>query len=268
MSRRVIILGASNVRLGLRTILRTASELLPSPLDVYVACGFGRSYGIPTWIPFRSLPGIASSGLWEAIDARTPLTTAPSQLDPPPVGLITDVGNDLLYGVPVHQVLKWVDDAADRLVRQDARVVVTLPPVERVRRLSRTQFIAMRSVMFPESRLELGEMWEQVDQLTAGLTEIARTRSAHLIAPPMEWYGVDPIHIRASKSKTAWKLILTPWTMCDDALPHIESPSANARSGQPGFLWTPRSERRRVFGRNRVTPQPCFESDRLRISLY
>ena len=83
---RVILLGASNLRLGLGTILRVLTSHFDRPLTAFVACGFGRSYGQWTWAPFRGLPGIADCALWDALD------DAPSR----PLALITDIGNDLL----------------------------------------------------------------------------------------------------------------------------------------------------------------------------
>ena len=58
-------------------------------------------------MPFlwRELPGIVECGLWDALAQRPPAPT---------VALLTDIGNDLLYDVPVPQIVSWVETCLDR----------------------------------------------------------------------------------------------------------------------------------------------------------
>src|SRR5712671_2746547 len=114
--RRVVLLGASNLTRGISTVIETAWSLLGSPLEVLAALGHGRSYGLSSRILGRELPGIRQSGLWEALAAAPRAETA---------ALVTDVGNDLLFGATVASILEWVSESLGRLAAVEARTVLT-----------------------------------------------------------------------------------------------------------------------------------------------
>ena len=79
--------------------------------------GLGRSYGQRSTVLGRSLPGITECGLWPALQHGSG----------PVHALITDVGNDVIYGVPVDRIVAWGSTCVDRL--HAARRMVTLPLV-------------------------------------------------------------------------------------------------------------------------------------------
>src|SRR5262249_46912085 len=85
--RRVVLLGASNLTLGIGTVLGSAANVWGSPLEVLAALGHGRSYGRATSVMGRQLPGIRECGLWPALGVDGQLPTA---------ALVTDIGNDVL----------------------------------------------------------------------------------------------------------------------------------------------------------------------------
>ena len=95
-ARRVVLLGASNLTKGIGTVVETACRTWGQPLEVHAALGHGRSYGRTTSLLGRQLPGILECGLWPALE-RTPGV--------PTAALVTDIGNDLLYGEPVGQIV-------------------------------------------------------------------------------------------------------------------------------------------------------------------
>ncbi|QDU54700.1 hypothetical protein Pan181_08830 [Aeoliella mucimassa] len=116
---RVILLGASNLRLISATLIATTRMAFSGPVEIFMANGFGRSYGVRSSIPFRSLPGIDECGLWEAVQRDNSLPT---------FALITDVGNDLVYGRKPDRVIEWVTNCVARLQAMDARMVTTELP--------------------------------------------------------------------------------------------------------------------------------------------
>src|SRR5262249_31136095 len=124
-TRRIVLLGASNLTRGISTVVETAQSILGQPLEVLTALGHGRSYGIDSRMLGRRLPGIIECGLWEA------LAGGPSR---PTMALLTDVGNDILYDVDVPQIVAWVDCAIDRLQSAEAQISVTLLPVAGIER--------------------------------------------------------------------------------------------------------------------------------------
>jgi hypothetical protein len=118
-------------------------------VEVLAALGHGRSYGARSQVVFRTLPGILDSGLWHELAARPHLATR---------ALVTDVGNDILYGFSPEQTLAWVAEALRRLSHVTNDIVVTDLPLVSIRRLSRLKFLAFRSILVPSCRLSLAQV--------------------------------------------------------------------------------------------------------------
>jgi hypothetical protein len=184
---RVIALGASNLTRGFGTVLGAARALLGEPLEVFAALGHGRSYGMRSTFCGRSLPGILGSGLFSAVEDAPAVKTR---------ALIMDIGNDILYGAPVPQILSWVDRSAERLLNLTDEVVVTDLPIASIEGLSRVHFMLLRSVIVPSCRLSLEVVQERSRELNAGIVALAHSRGLRLVHLREEWYRGDPIHIR------------------------------------------------------------------------
>jgi hypothetical protein len=201
---------------------------------VVAALGHGRSYGVPSSVPGRRLPGILECGLWQHLESSPRAATR---------GLVTDVGNDILYGFSARQVLEWVDEALLRLGRLTSDIVLTDLPLASIRRLSRLGFLAFRSVLVPSCRLSLDEVRAAAERVDAGLRELAEKRGVRFVHLDPTWYGLDPIHIRPSLWRSAWQTILGAG--CEG--------SGSAVEGLRLYLMSP--ERRWLFGVEQHTPQ-------------
>jgi hypothetical protein len=254
-SRRVVLLGASNLTGAIATILQTALQLWGRPLDVLTALGNGRSYGLrKSWLG-RELPGIHGCGLWEAWERRPPAPTA---------ALVTDIGNDLLYEVPVPEIVGWVEACLDRLQRADARVVLTALPLCNAARLSPRTFALIRSACFPRARLTLATLVDRAQDLDRRLRELARVRGLQLAEHRAEWYGLDPFHIRGRYWPAAWREILSPWSR---QAPVPAVPPASFRNWVYLRLLAP--ERRWLFGWEQRRSQPAGRlPDGTTVALY
>ena len=234
---RVVALGASNLTRGLGTVVATARAAWGPGVEVVAALGHGRSYGAHSRVVVRTLPGILQSGLWRKVES---LPVVPTR------GLITDVGNDILYGFSAQQTLTWVEEALGRLQSLTDDIVLTDLPLASIRRLSRAKFLAFRSIMVPSCRLPLDQIVERAERVNAGLAELAAARGVRFFHLNPDWYGFDPIHIRAAAWRTAWQEILG---------------SRVAGNGYRGsrvealrlFLMPP--ERQWLFGFERFSPQ-------------
>jgi hypothetical protein len=247
--RRAVLLGASNLRRDLRTVVETSRRMWGRPLEILAACGLGRSYGMRMPFLWRELPGIAECGLWQALASRPSAPTA---------ALVTDVGNDLLYDVPVPQIAAWVEACLDRLRQMGARVVLTPLPLCNVALLSRRRFLLLRSVLFPGCRLPYGTVMERALDLDRRLRLLAQRWGAVLVEHRAEWYGFDPIHIRRTRSTSAWSEILAPW-----------SEAVSQASARKIRLSSLVAERQWIFGRERHRPQPCCRlADGTTLALY
>lgn len=234
---RVVALGASNLTRGFQTVVSTARAAWGPGVEVLAALGHGRSYGARSRFVVRTLPGILECGLWRDMESRPPAPTR---------GLITDVGNDILYGFSAQQVLAWVEETLGRLRRFTADIVVTDLPLDSIRRLSKPAFLAFRSVLVPSCRLSLGEVLESAERVNDGLAELSVANGARFFHLKPEWYGLDPIHVRPSLWRPAWREILGAQSQTDEeAGSRLESLRL--------YLMPP--ERRWLFGKEQITPQ-------------
>jgi hypothetical protein len=243
-SKRLVILGASNVARGIATIADVAREILGGPVEILAAMGHGRSYGLTTSIPLRTLPSMLSSGLWQALAERPPLPT---------FTLLTDIGNDLIYGCLPGEVRDWVAESAERLQPHSKRLAFTALPLASVTTVGKLRFLAFRRAFFPQSTLPHDDARRYAVELDQLVTELANERGAQLLAPERAWYGFDPIHIRIALQRAAWRQILRAlFASTDDAL------GCEQRSSLRDWvqIMRIRPERSVVALRDRFVPQP------------
>ncbi|MFO0700905.1 MAG: hypothetical protein U0236_16910 [Nitrospira sp.] len=193
---RIVALGASNLTRGFQTIVSTARSVWGPDVEILAALGHGRSYGAPSQFLVRTLPGILKSGLWAELARRPPMTTR---------ALVTDVGNDILYGFSVERTLGWVDEVLRRLTLVTEDIVLTGLPLASVYRLSRIKFLAFRSLLVPSCRLTLMEVVEKAERVNEGLVGLSHRYGATFVQLHPDWYGFDPIHVRPSCWRRAWQ---------------------------------------------------------------
>lgn len=272
-----MLLGASNLSLSLPLVLSNLPELAGGGADVLVAAGHGRSWNQWTRVWLRELPGIPDCGLWQKLaelNGSRPL---------PLSAVMTDVGNDLLYGLPVELILQRVEECADRLAKAGARITVTGLPVERVQRLSRWEFSIARRILFPGSGFRWDQLQRSVEALNEGLQQLANRDGIQFFPMPASWYGIDPIHIRRSARAEAWARILTGHPLAAEDEPaggQSASPADRlvTSDGRPLLKTQPAAARkpfrrllpevRKYRGLLQQTPQPCFELPDLRVHRY
>jgi hypothetical protein len=234
---RVVALGASNLALGFPTVVATAREAWGRDVEILAALGHGRSYGARSRVAFRRLPGILESGLWSELESRPPLATR---------AVVTDVGNDIAYGFSAEQTLAWVEEAVRRLGSISRDIVVTSLPLASLRTLSKARFLAFRTILVPSCWLSLSEVVEAAERVNVGLAKLSAAADARLVHVDPAWYGFDPIHVRRSRRRDAWRRIL--------------GAEAHARLPRPGALEDLRvrflrPERRWLFGVEQLTRQ-------------
>lgn len=237
MPARLVALGASNLTRGLQSVIALGREQYGPDVEIVAALGHGRSYGADSHFLARSLPGILQSGLWHTLDALPPAETR---------AIVSDVGNDILYGYRPSQILDWVREAVDRLLRHTTDVTIAGLPYFHIERLSPRKFLVMRTVLFPPCRLSLAEVGEAAATIEDGLVKLASTRRLRFVPMNPEWYGFDPIHIRPSLWQPVWRQMLSGAAVTDHvALSRLEWMQ----------VYRLRPERRRMFGVEQVTPQ-------------
>ncbi len=252
--RRVIVLGASNATRGLPSLIGTAQRAWGTPLEFVAAIGHGRSYGVTTRVLGRALPGILECRLWEELAQRPPAPTA---------ALLTDIGNDLLFGTEVSVILNWLRNCLERLQPIVDRLVITRLPLASIDRCSDWHLRLLVSLLFPNSRIPLPEARARAIELDRQLISFASQYHAYVVQPEPHWYGWDPIHVTRAQRPSAWQKYLLPWTDGQPVAPASLSRERalaclRARPRQWAFL---RVDRERA--------QPCARlSDGTTLSLY
>lgn len=238
---RLVALGASNLTRGLHALVSLSQQAWGRDAHVLAALGHGRSYGVTSRFLVRSLPGILDCGLWRALERQGAAE--------PTRALVTDVGNDILYGHPPERVLAWVETCIDRLHAVTGDIAITDLPVAGIRRLKPARFLFFRTLFVPSCRLSLATVLERSEQVSDGLVDMARRRSLRLVRLRPEWYGFDPIHIRPALWWSAWSEILA----CTS---HPEEPPRRSRL-QALRLYLAAPERMNLLGVERRRPQPA-----------
>ncbi len=240
---RLVLLGASNLTLSLRTVIRLMQDRFGGPSEVLVAAGHGRSYGQYSQVLIRGLPGIASSGLWSHLDSGRKLPT---------YALLTDIGNDIAFGYTPEQILEWVSRCVHRLQRQAARIVMTNVPIASIASLSETHYRLIRTIFFPFSRLSRQEAINRTRLLHSGLRDIASEYNLQLFEQEPIWFGPDAIHIRYRKRKELFRRVVDRLPASSDARDSmVDEALRNATwSKRPRFAY------RTVFGKEQYRQQP------------
>lgn len=231
---RVVALGASNLTRGFPHLVAAARSWSGPDVEVLAALGLGRSYGVESRVLARTLPGILDCGLWSALARRPEVSTR---------ALVTDVGNDILYGAPPERILDWVEDALGRLRRVTADIVVAGLPLDSIRRLSAAKFLAFRTILYPPCRLPLTRVRHDAERIAEGLAGLAASHGAHFVALRPDWYGFDPVHVRPARWAESWQTILRGEPTPDGARPSL-SEMIRLHAMTP--------ERQRLFGIERT----------------
>jgi hypothetical protein len=252
--RRVVVLGASNVMRSLGHVVDQARVAWGSPLDLLVATGYGRSYGTDSRVLGRSLPGLLDCGIWRALRDRPPAPTA---------ALLTDVGNDILYGASADRIVEWVETCLDRLRPQVEKILLTQLPLAGIDTVGAARFRLVRTLLFPSSSVSLSEARAIAHEVNERITDAARRCHADVVAPDPAWYGLDPVHVRRNQRRAAWHTILRHWADAGEVPVHELSAFGRLR------LRALLPERRRFLGFHQQRSQPAATfSDGSQLSLY
>ncbi len=263
---RVILLGASNVSLEMSTAVRLIGRFLPGPIDYHIADGFGRSYGQPSSILWRVLPGITECDLWSDVNALHENNSRPSY------ALITDIGNDIAYGADPIEIAQWVENCIERLQKWGVRIVMSALPTESLLRLSPWYLGGVRRILFPSCRLTPAEIIRRVRDLDEMMLSIGIRHGIPQVPVEVSWYGLDPVHVRRKYWFTFWQRVIAEWLNDDNS--QVISSQVNDEKWRADpllwcYLWTRWAKRRRVLGNMHRRLQPSGRlTDGSTISVY
>ena len=257
-SQPVILLGASNLTRDFPLLLRLLKNPDGLPCDIYTAMGHGRSYGNWSRLLYRALPGISKCEIWDALPPK-------NSEGPQPLAMLTDIGNDLIYGQSTDAIYGWIDSCIKQLQQIDARITITLLPEASISRLSSFRFELTRRLFFPNNPVSLTDLKQKVRNLNERLSTLATQKQITVVEIPATSYGFDPIHYRSSQRSTLWKSLLAEW----------ESPVLTSQSAQHRWLdflyayYHLQPAIKRHWGKTQRMPQPVrILENGTRISVY
>ncbi len=253
-AKNVILLGASNLTLAWPRIMRQLASRTSRAVNVLTAHGMGRSYvNARSGFAFRQLPGILHCPLWDQLDEC-------SVDECVPCALITDLGNDLVYGRSPQDVAESTKESITRIRRwaPNAEVVVTRPPVVSVERLGFLRFVGFRTALFPKCGLSLEDVKRHTVELDERVAEIADEEGVPASKPADHWYGWDPIHYRFRHQSEAFGAMMNQWPSLNELVTTSIGPSHPR----------PTAAKRWLFGREKQTAQPVVTRGETRVFAY
>lgn len=247
--RTVILLGASNLTIGWRPLLVALRSFIADPVKLHIATGMGRSYCDWSSFWFRRLPAIVECGLWNRLADGSP--AHPS--DEAPLVLVTDIGNDIVYGLPPATIATHVEQCISRILawRNDARIVMTGLPMASVLAITKPQFLVSRTLLFPFCFLSLNTIQRRSADLDAAVRAIAERFAIPVVTPLKDWFGHDPIHVLRELREDVFRQYFSHWE-----LERLTSPPPD-RSTLPPLPPAALRQRFRIPVRQ---PQPAFTS--------
>ena len=219
----VALLGSSNLSVALPAAVRhLSSRFRNRVLSVLVAYGPGRSYEIDRGslgIKFTSLSRCELLAAFERAREEDPSSDA--------YALLTDIGNDLMHGVPAATLAGRVRSIVERFRGAGARVAVTSLPTEGIAALSPGMFHFARTLVYPTSRATHDEVVSNVGAVQEELRQMDSRREIELLPAHRAWYSPDACHIRPAHSGEAFREWIDGLVGVDDAMRRGFQPGAH-----------------------------------------
>ncbi|MCO6427394.1 MAG: hypothetical protein J5I83_04880 [Nitrosomonas communis] len=251
-----MLLGASNLTLSLRLVIQQAQHYCGRPSEVLVAAGHGRSYGESSQVLVRELPGIIASGLWSQLDAGNARPT---------YALLTDIGNDILYGFMPHQILQWIAWCVEQLQKHSVHIVMTNLPIASIESLPEWRYQLFRNLFYPSCQLSRSEAVERARAVHRGLIELAARKQCVLCEQHPEWMSADGIHYAYGKRQELYHHICAYFSVMRDQLGLAEDKQLFPQI----WLQRPQFAYKKVWGKEKRCPQPSgLLTDKTVVFLY
>ena len=255
-ANRLILLGASNLTISLRLTIGEMQRHCGGPSEVLAAVGNGRSYGQSSRFLLRELPGIINSGLWVRL--------AESEIRPI-YAVLTDIGNDILYGHSPAQILQWVAECINRLEACSAQIVLSNLPIRTIESLPEWRYRLFRQIFYSSCQLSKAEVLERAREVYQGLIDLATNRQCVLCEQNPDWMGADGIHYAYSKRNQPYQYFCAQF---GEITPSLEK-TASCLSYSHSWNKSPQFACQKMLGRERICYQPSGRlSDGTTVSLY
>ena len=195
-----VFLGASNLARGYSALADCLVRCLaPDPVEILHAMGPGRGYCARGGVFNITYPPIGSCGILKSAINR-------AQGARHVVAFITDIGNDIMYDVPVSEITSCLDTLFQNFEALGFDVIVNPIPLDFSEDVSKRQFRILRSVFYPHSSVGYSKAANAVTTVNGFLRDSVCGR-IHLLPSMKNFCGVDKIHYSIFRSHKAWSQV-------------------------------------------------------------
>lgn len=195
-----VLLGASNLARGYSALTRHISKNI-SAGEFLNALGPGRGYcargGLLnfTYSPIGECRVMESAKVYAERGFRVTV-------------LLTDIGNDIMYGVPESSLIESLDTLIEKSLKLNAEVFLTSIHVDVSKDMGKTSFKLLKSIFYPNSPVTFDQADSAVKKLNQYLAEKSlQNERVHLVNGLGAFCGLDKIHYGLFKSHLAWSRV-------------------------------------------------------------
>lgn len=195
-----IFLGASNLARARFGLNRYFEKSFPNLISASIASGPGRAYCVSGGIfgvnypPLKSSP-ILTFGQEEISNYRQT------------VALICDIGNDIMYGVPVQKLIQDLEKSICDLSGFCSHVFAVPIPIKKIQELDHWQINIIKKILFPKSEIGPEKIIASVQAVNKSLSEI-NAPNFTLLKTMDDFIGWDRAHYDISKMHSAWTQVV------------------------------------------------------------
>ena len=122
--------------------------------------------------------------------------------------LFTDIGNDIMYGVPDHFLIECLDILIEKSLQLNAEVVMTSIHVNVYKDIGKISFKLLKAIFYPNSLVTIDKADSAVKKINHYLREkSSQNEHVHLVSGLGVFCGVDKIHFSLFRSHIVWSHI-------------------------------------------------------------
>ena len=196
-----IFLGASNLARsfhGLKYCIERC--IFPRPASFVHAMGPGRGYVSRCGILNAIYSPILGCGILEAVRNK-------KIKDQSVVALITDIGNDIMYGVSSEKIINGLQYLLNSLGEFKTNIFITSIPVDLENDISELHFHIIRQIYFPKSPVKYSQTSNNIKAINKFILQ-SSNKKITVINDMKQFCGIDKIHYSIFKSQPAWSHVV------------------------------------------------------------
>lgn len=158
--------------------------------------GPGRGYCVESGMFNFTYPPIGECRIMENVDVQQSRRIAV---------LLTDIGNDIMYGVPEQSLVECFDSLIEKSLLLNAEVFLTSIHVDVRQDMGRETFKLLKGIFYPNSSVT----YDKADLAVKTINKYIEDKSiqnerVHLVSGLGVYCGMDKIHYNLFKSHFAW----------------------------------------------------------------